>query len=57
MEIAHKSSNLHEKLVMQLFVRCVENHKVIPDTSCSEYPSALEETDLLTNVQSVALRG
>lgn len=30
---------------------------MIPDTSCSEYPSALEETDLSADVQSIAFRG
>lgn len=30
---------------------------MIPDTSCSEYPSAPEETDLSADVQSIALRG
>lgn len=30
---------------------------MIPDTSCSEYPSAPEETDLSGDVRSIALRG
>jgi len=48
---------LWKSLVNLLCNRVCADLKVIPDTSCSEYPSALEETDLSADVRSIALRG